>query len=98
MTDTPAEQILKERGYDGKLCGHQLSLVIGFIQQLAYFRGLRRGLKGHSLYQGFWTMTGNNHLKQGIIDWCKVFGSRKEQTYWEKTAIANWRVRRVKTS
>jgi hypothetical protein len=30
-------------------------------------------------------LTADNHLRQAVIDWCKVFGSPKEHPHWTKT-------------
>jgi hypothetical protein len=73
--------------YNKEVLECQYPVVSAFIQQLAYFRGLKEGLVGIPEYRDFWSCTLNNHLKQATVDWCKVFGSRKEDIHWTKTPI-----------
>jgi hypothetical protein len=67
----------------------QYPVVSLFVQQLAYFRGLKAGLAGRTEYREFWSCTLNNHLKQATVDWCKVFGSPREDLHWAKTPTGN---------
>ena len=71
--------------YNKEVLSRQLSVVSAFVQQLGYYRGLKAGLADIPEYRIFWSCTLNNHLKQATIDWCKVFGSSKEDIHWTKT-------------
>src|SRR5262245_50932411 len=75
--------------FNKEVLASQLPMVTAFIQQLAYFRGLKRALAQVPEYRIFWTVTLNNHLKQATVDWCKVFGSPKEDIHWSKTPTMN---------
>jgi hypothetical protein len=75
--------------YDKEVLQRQLSIVSAFVQQLAYFRGLKEGLADIQEYEIFWSCTLNNHLKQATLDWCKVFGSSKQDIHWTKTPTGN---------
>jgi len=75
--------------YNKEVFRRQYPVVYTFVQQLAYFRGLKAGLAGLTDYMDFWSCTLNNHLKQAAVDWCKVFGSPKEDIHWTKTPTAS---------
>jgi hypothetical protein len=34
--------------------------------------------------QNYWILICNNFLDMAILEWCKVFGSNREKTHWEK--------------
>jgi hypothetical protein len=71
--------------YNKEVLERQYPVVMAFIQELAYFRGLQQGLATITDPSQFWFCTLNNHLKQATVDWCKVFGSSKEDIHWNKT-------------
>lgn len=32
----------------------------------------------------FWVLTLNSHIKESILMWCQVFGTRSNETHWKK--------------
>ncbi len=58
-----------------------------FIRNLASFRELKKkqeeGIIPQSSYR-FWYSTYGNCIDMCILEWCKLFGGKNEEHYWEK--------------
>ncbi len=71
--------------YNENIFKYQYMIVKDFVSHLAYYRTAKSKLKNESL---FWRHTANAHLEAAILDWCKVFGSKKDNaTHWTKTPL-----------
>jgi hypothetical protein len=67
----------------------QYLTVSSFVAHLAYHRGLwavRNRIKNH---KAFWATTIQSHLELALINWCKVFGSERQDIHWTKTTTGN---------
>lgn len=58
-----------------------------FTRNLAYYRGARKHPVGWidpplRLEASFWRVTNNNCLDVCVLDWCKLFGDKRDQHYW----------------
>ena len=56
------------------------------VRNIAYYRALAKHKE--SLDQNFWIYGFNNFFDMSVLEWCKVFGSRAEPTYWT-TVVAD---------
>jgi hypothetical protein len=79
--------------FNKEIFSRQIPIVGLFVQQLAYYRGLYSALDAIPAYRDFWSCTLNNHLKQATVDWCKVFGSPKEDIQWAKTPTGDTEIK-----
>jgi hypothetical protein len=70
--------------YNLEVFSRQYPVVFFFVQHLAYFRRLRAVSDKITDHKRLWASTTDGHLKLAAIAWCKVFGSRKEDTHWAK--------------
>ena len=54
---------------------------LAFIaRNIAFYRTLAS--LGENYTQNFWIYVSNNFLDMAVLEWCKVFGSRAEETHW----------------
>jgi hypothetical protein len=75
--------------YTQELFSRQYPVVVFFVQHLAYFRAVTAAWTGIKDHKEFWASTVDGHLKLATVAWCKVFGSRKEDTHWARTPAGN---------
>jgi len=71
--------------YNVEVFNHQYSVVVAFVQRLAYYRGLTAVWNGQTTPSEFWAATVDDYLKLATVAWCNVFGSRKEALHWTQT-------------
>ena len=58
----------------------QLFRLAYIVRNIAYYRSL--AAYGDSLDQNFWIFAFNNFFDLSVLEWCKIFGSRREPTHW----------------
>lgn len=65
-----------------ELVDTHIKLVWGFVRAALLKGVLHAALPATRL--DFWRMMMGGSLDLAVIDWCKVFGSREEETHWTK--------------
>jgi hypothetical protein len=71
-------------------------LCVGFMRNLAYFRGAYEAPEGWDKNGGelvlpdasFWRTAANNALDMGVLEFCKLFADEKGKHFW-KTVVSN---------
>lgn len=58
----------------------QLFRLAYIVRNIAFYRSL--AIYCDSLNQNFWIYSFNNFFDMSVLEWCKVFGSRREPTHW----------------
>jgi len=72
-------------GYSSEIFIRQFPIVRAFVYHLTYYRCLNKGYDKCGFDSEFWTHTIDAHLLQASINWCKVFGSdRQNDIHWVK--------------
>src|SRR5918999_2860912 len=71
-------------GYNKEVLTCQYFVVSFFVQHFAYYKSLSAVEGRINDHDFFWARTIFGHLELAVIEWCKVFGSPKEQTHWTK--------------
>ena len=74
--------------YDKGIFQYQYIVVEEFVRHLAYYRGLKSVSDSQGIKSMFWGQTINAHFRVAVLNWCKVFGSKKSNdVHWKKTPI-----------
>jgi hypothetical protein len=59
-----------------------LDRLLYVVRNVACHRALSQYIVENS--QNYWKLIFNNFLDVAILEWCKVFGSKREKTHWGK--------------
>jgi hypothetical protein len=63
-----------------ELARTQIFRLAYVVRNVAFYRSLAPFQK--SFAQNYWIYVFNNFLDMAVLEWCKVFGSRGEETHW----------------
>jgi hypothetical protein len=62
-----------------------LDRILYIVRNVACYRALSK--YRNEFKQNYWILIINNFLDMSILEWCKIFGSKREPTHWKSIVV-----------